>query len=1146
MPSLVLDIKVNDQGTPKVRTFKEVTARARGPMDQFGAGTNRMERNLRSMAGQADRVTLRLRGMMRNLAALAGLGGGMMIVRRLAADFTNAASAAEQLRLRLEILTGSVAAGNDLFRQASSYASGVAFEYREILQAATSLKAALGGTNEETMQQVRLAADLATVSGLTIEEASGQIVRAFSAGIGAARLFRERGISNMLGFQAGVTVSAQETRAQIMRIWEDGLGEMQLKNASERLGKTFAGIRSMISDTLFQSWNIIGDAGAFDAVKGEMERLLGWLKKMQESGDLERWGERMANAIQIAGAAASHLDKVFTAMGVGGLVLAARGFSNLTARAIAYQAEVVKGFAAERASLQLRAEAATAARMSAMAEMQRVQAARAAAYAELNRLAVTRQMVLSEVQLTVARQGLAAQDARVAAASAAVTRARLAEAQAHKAATGGAMLSGKALAGLKAGFAFIGGLPGVILAAAAAIAYMAVKIREAGREAYTANARTRAYIESLEQQFRIEHDETNPTKSVEVDRARQEIMEQAKKYRDAQNAFLWLMGRADKPPGSSWRERTYAMFVGPAAMREKMLELQRDGRLMEWDLKRQEEAALRNAGYRAPGEALDIGDGFDKMAESMRRQRLEQEYLLRGKRDQLETLQLELSIQDEIRRIMEEQGATWQEALAATREQRLEVTAIFGEMQRMKREMEGWQIPVARSQARVSGLETEVSLQKELNDLLVEAGRMSAGDAARAERDMDRRVLQAELAAAREQLRYAERTGALEHERIRLLQEIENIQRRIAGIQPLAEMEDLIRRNQAAVWELYQDLDRVERVMDRALRHGGLRVELGERSPVVQAVEELAAERERARLRIEAYRQEEALGVTMERRREIIRGVAEAQERLNDLTYDELVRRRAIANELGQVFSLVQTERDKTRREIEYLQMTVGSGLLNPSEVQDYSAAIAILEQRLTSFGRYAQDLRRDAQDFSYMAVGLSEGIASAFHDAFVNIGRDANSFRDVMVGALEAVAHAVRRAAADLLAYQIRLMMIKALGGLLPGGGAGMMPLPTAHNGGLIDGSFPRMHSGGTVGGRRLRPDELNVTLQRGEYVVSRRGVEQLDRINRGERAGGGSDRVDVRVINQFDDDHLASWANSRQGERVIMNVVRRHQGQG
>ena len=122
--------------------------------------------------------------------------------------------------------------------------------------------------------------------------------------------------------------------------------------------------------------------------------------------------------------------------------------------------------------------------------------------------------------------------------------------------------------------------------------------------------------------------------------------------------------------------------------------------------------------------------------------------------------------------------------------------------------------------------------------------------------------------------------------------------------------------------------------------------------------------------------------------------------------------------------------------------------------------------------------------------------------DQMKQIGRDtaqatqrafSDFFFDVFTGKLKDIGdtfksllNSILRSVSNVMSTQITTSLFKELG------------LVKSHQGGLV------MHSGGYVVPRfhfgGLASDEVPAILQRGEYVVSRRGVEALDRINTGQ----------------------------------------------
>jgi len=102
----------------------------------------------------------------------------------------------------------------------------------------------------------------------------------YSAGAASADLFRERGILAMLGFQAGVSYSAEETRKKLVEAWTKA--DSKIRGSTDELAKNWDGMISMISDKWFQFRNLVMDAGVFDELKKYLsevnERFGDWIK----------------------------------------------------------------------------------------------------------------------------------------------------------------------------------------------------------------------------------------------------------------------------------------------------------------------------------------------------------------------------------------------------------------------------------------------------------------------------------------------------------------------------------------------------------------------------------------------------------------------------------------------------------------------------------------------------------------------------------------------------------------------------------------------------------------------------------------------------------------------------------------------------
>lgn len=256
---------------------------------------------------------------------LIGGAGGL-----LAKSFLNAARETENYQVRLKALLGSQKEGNRLFKQMADYAARVPFEYREVMASATQLSGVMRGGVDEITQWMPLIADLAVVSGLGLETTTQQVVRMISAGAGSADLFRERGISAMLGFQGGVTYTAEQTRKQLWEQWNKT--GSQFKNATDDMAKTWDGLMSMLSDAWFQFRQMVMDSGVFDGMKRAVQGVLDKIKQLKKEGKLEDlakgFGDKiMAGMRAILGALPGIISGAIKAAET--LVLAVSGFKQL-------------------------------------------------------------------------------------------------------------------------------------------------------------------------------------------------------------------------------------------------------------------------------------------------------------------------------------------------------------------------------------------------------------------------------------------------------------------------------------------------------------------------------------------------------------------------------------------------------------------------------------------------------------------------------------------------------------------------------------------------------------------------------------------------------------------------------------------------
>ena len=171
------------------------------------------------------------------------------------------------------------------------------FELSNIQQGVTALATvsekaeSLGISFEELL---KITGNTAVQLGGDFALASQQIQRSFSAGIGSADLFRDRAVTAMAGFEAGVKTSVDESIKGLARAFGTGGKFGELTN---KLAQTLKGTVSNLKDAFFTIQTEIA-AGFFDELKAQ----LGDLKKFTESNDeaIRRLSREMGENLAVA------------------------------------------------------------------------------------------------------------------------------------------------------------------------------------------------------------------------------------------------------------------------------------------------------------------------------------------------------------------------------------------------------------------------------------------------------------------------------------------------------------------------------------------------------------------------------------------------------------------------------------------------------------------------------------------------------------------------------------------------------------------------------------------------------------------------------------------------------------------------------
>lgn len=218
----------------------------------FSRKADSAQRQIARLGSTSKASTGAIAGIAARFAAIAAPIVAATAAFRGLSDALGVSAEFEKTQVTLSNIVGSAEGGKAAFEALREVALDLPIAFNELAGAAPALATVSKDINE-LEKNTRLAADIAANFGIPFETAAGQLQRSFSAGAGAADVFREKGVLAAAGFEAGVKYSVDET---IAKIREFG-GEIE--GASEKLNKTFAGAVNQTGDAFELFQESIGD-----------------------------------------------------------------------------------------------------------------------------------------------------------------------------------------------------------------------------------------------------------------------------------------------------------------------------------------------------------------------------------------------------------------------------------------------------------------------------------------------------------------------------------------------------------------------------------------------------------------------------------------------------------------------------------------------------------------------------------------------------------------------------------------------------------------------------------------------------------------------------------------------------------------------
>ena len=207
----------------------------------------------------------------------------------------------EKFQTILETVEGSAEKAKASMGWVSDFAAKTPYELAEVTDSFVKLKAY--GIDPQS-GALKAAGDAAAAMGKPLEQAVEALADAMT---GENERLKEFGITadttgNQIVYkwvENGKTMAAvanKTSKAQIQAV-VTGIWNRRYQGAMDKLSKTMEGMWSNIKDTASRFLVAVGDAGFFDALKGEMQGVLDLLNQWSEDGSIKAVAEEISGAL---------------------------------------------------------------------------------------------------------------------------------------------------------------------------------------------------------------------------------------------------------------------------------------------------------------------------------------------------------------------------------------------------------------------------------------------------------------------------------------------------------------------------------------------------------------------------------------------------------------------------------------------------------------------------------------------------------------------------------------------------------------------------------------------------------------------------------------------------------------------------------
>jgi len=226
-------------------------------------------------------------------AAIVGIGAltaAILKSVKTSADF-------EAMALRLEQVMGSAQKAKEAMQEFVEYSARTPFQIGQIIEAAATLEA-FGASSRELIPAM---GDLAVFMGVTIPEAANAFGRAFAAGAGAADIFRERGVLNLIKMKTGIEdltkLTLPEFRKTMIETFTDPNG--RVAGGTAKLADTLKGKWSTLIDAITLAFKEGGDV-LLEEFKSYIDTTTQWIN--ENRSQIKAWATELKGWMRVTAA----------------------------------------------------------------------------------------------------------------------------------------------------------------------------------------------------------------------------------------------------------------------------------------------------------------------------------------------------------------------------------------------------------------------------------------------------------------------------------------------------------------------------------------------------------------------------------------------------------------------------------------------------------------------------------------------------------------------------------------------------------------------------------------------------------------------------------------------------------------------------